>query len=320
MEEAIAASGETVAIAGSGSIGVAWAMVFALAGHGVSLHDRDPSREAAAFADIRQRLNGLGEIAGLAEDPEAVTSRIRFHHSLSEAVASSSVIMECIVEELDAKRELLTGLETLVQPDAIIASSSSFIPASQWSKASALANRCLVLHPGNPPYLIRVVEVVPSPLTDDAVVDRAETLMRSVGMAPVRVRKEVEGFVFNRLQGALLREAYALVRDGVITAGEIDQLVRDGLGLRWSVIGPFETADLNTRGGIAVHAQRMLPAYRRMGAERGETLPAWTPETIAAVVKERRRALPLDRWNERVAWRDRELMALLAERARRKPD
>ena len=100
---------------------------------------------------------------------------------------------------------------------------------------------------------------------------------------------------------------------------EIDHLVRDGLGLRWSVIGPFETADLNTRGGIAVHAERMLPAYRRMGEERGETRAAWTPETIAAVVNERRNSLPLEDWNERVAWRDRELMKLMAARACRKP-
>ncbi len=319
MEDTIATSAETIAIAGSGSIGTAWAIVFALAGHSVALHDRDPSREAAAFADIRQRLGDLREIIGVNEDLEAVTGRIRFHRSLDAAVASASIVMECILEDLEAKRALLVELDKLVQPGAIIASSSSFIPASEWSKASALAARCLVLHPGNPPYLIRVVEVVPSPLTSATVVERAEALMRAVGMAPIRVRKEVEGFVFNRLQGALLREAYALVRDGIATAGEIDQLVRDGLGLRWSVIGPFETADLNTRGGIAVHAERMLPAYRRMGEERGEKQPAWSPETIAAVIKERRNILPLEKWNERVAWRDRELMRLLAARARRKP-
>ena len=106
----------------------------------------------------------------------------------------------------------------------------------------------------------------------------------------------------------------------LVTAAEIDELVRDGLGLRWSVVGPFETFDLNTRGGIAVHAERMLPAYRRMGEERGETIPAWTPETIATVVAERRAALPLEQWNARVSWRDRQMMALVSHRARRKPD
>jgi 3-hydroxyacyl-CoA dehydrogenase len=126
----------------------------------------------------------------------------------------------------------------------------------------------------------------------------------------VSLRREIDGFVFNRLQGALLREAYCLVRDGVASTADIDRLVRDGLGLRWSVIGPFETVDLNTRGGIAAHALRMGPAYLRMGQERGQNDP-WTDELVAQVTAERRAALPLESWEERVAWRDRALMALL---------
>jgi 3-hydroxyacyl-CoA dehydrogenase len=125
----------------------------------------------------------------------------------------------------------------------------------------------------------------------------------------VRVRKEVEGFVFNRLQGAVLREAYCLVRDGVASVEDIDTVVREGLGLRWSVIGPFETVDLNTRGGIVSHAQKMGPSYARMGAERGQNDP-WTAELVAAVDAARRRVLPLDQWDQRVAWRDRALMML----------
>lgn len=319
-EVRIAASAETIAIAGAGNIGTAWAIVFALSGHSVTLHDQDSSREAVAQTDIRQRLTDMAHIMGPVEDVETIASRIRFQPRLADAVASASIVFECILEDIIAKRKLLAELETLVGPNTIIASSSSFIAASEWAQGSSLASRCLVLHPGNPPYLVRVVEVVPSPLTDDTVVERSEHLMLQAGMAPIRVHKEVEGFVFNRLQGALLREAYALVRDGVTSATEIDQLVRDGLGLRWSVVGPFETVDLNTRGGIAVHAQRMLPAYRRMGEERGEAMPAWTPDTIAKVVEERRSALPLNHWNERVLWRDRELMALLNHRAHQKPD
>src|SRR5688500_6615019 len=111
-------------------------------------------------------------------------------------------------------------------------------------------------------------------------------------MQPVLVRKEVEGFVFNRLQGALLREAYCLVRNGVASVEDIDRIVRDGLGLRWSVVGPFETADLNNRGGIEAHAEKMGPAYARMGAERGQHDP-WTPDLVAKVAAARRRALPL---------------------------
>ncbi len=168
-------------------------------------------------------------------------------------------------------------------------------------------------HPGNPPFLIRVVEIVPAPFTDAGTVQAATALLQSCGMEPVLVRKEVEGFVFNRLQGALLREAYCLVRDGVVSVEDVDQIVRDGLGLRWSVIGPFETADLNTQGGIAAHAEKMGPSYARMGAERGQHDP-WTPDLVAKVTAERRARLPLERWAERVAWRDRRLMSLVRHR------
>ncbi|MCP4308970.1 MAG: 3-hydroxyacyl-CoA dehydrogenase, partial [bacterium] len=167
-------------------------------------------------------------------------------------------------------------------------------------------------------YLISPVEVVPAPFTDAATVERTRSMLTRAGLQPIVIGKEGEGFAFNRLQGALLREAYCLVRDGVATVDDIDRMVRDGLGLRWSVIGPFETADLNTRGGIAAHAEKLGPAYARMGAERGQHDP-WTSELVAGVEASRRRQLPLSEWDDRVAWRDRRLMALLRHRARAKP-
>jgi 3-hydroxyacyl-CoA dehydrogenase len=161
--------------------------------------------------------------------------------------------------------------------------------------------------------LIRIAEVIPAPFTSDDTVERTERLLEQAGLVPIRINREVEGFVFNRLQGAMLREAYCLVRDGVASVEDIDLIVRDGLGFRWSVMGPFETVDVNTRGGIKAHAERMGPAYERMGAERGQHDP-WTEELVAKVEAERRAALPLDQWEDRAAWRDRSLMALLAVR------
>jgi 3-hydroxyacyl-CoA dehydrogenase len=125
----------------------------------------------------------------------------------------------------------------------------------------------------------------------------------------VVVKKEAEGFIFNRLQGALLREAYCLLRDGVANVEGIDSVVQFGLGRRWSVVGPFETVDLNTRGGIEAHAARMGPAYERMGAERGQHDP-WTPELVALATAQRRALLPLDDWDARVTWRDEQLMRI----------
>ena len=214
---------------------------------------------------------------------------------------------------LDLKRDLFATFARVGSSSAVFASSSSAIAASRFAPDGEARTRCLVAHPGNPPYLIPIVELVPAPFTAASVVAKTHRLMVSCGMRPVHVNREVEGFVYNRLQGALLREAYCLVRDGVIGVDDLDSVVRDGLGLRWSVIGPFETADLNTRGGIASHAEKMGPAYARMGAERGQHDP-WTPELVAKVAEARRALLPLDRWEDRVDWRDHMLMRIGREK------
>jgi 3-hydroxyacyl-CoA dehydrogenase len=302
-----------VAQIGAGSIGVAWAIVFARAGMSVRLHDPDEGRRDRALAEIAARLADLAE-AGLAEDaPEAIAARVVMCATLPEAVAGATHVQENAPEDLALKRALFADMQRHAPPDAVLASSSSAITASTIAGDLAGRERCLVVHPGNPPYLIRVVEVVPAPFTDAAVVRRTRTLLQRVGMLPVTVANEPVGFVFNRLQGALLREAYCLVRDGVIGVEELDTVVREGLGLRWSVVGPFETADLNWRGGVAAHARRMGPAYAAMGAERGQHDP-WTEDLVSRVAAERRAALPLEQWEQRVRWRDRALMRAVAAR------
>ena len=200
---------------------------------------------------------------------------------------------------------------------AVIASTSSAITASTIATDLRTRSRCLVAHPGNPPYLLPVVELVPAPFTDPEIVTRAEVFFGSVGMEPIKLAREVEGFVFNRLQAALLREAYCLVRDGVVTAEGVDRAVRDGLGRRWAVVGPFETSALNVRGGIEAHAARMGEAYARMGAERGQHDP-WTTELVEQVAADLERRLPAAGWEEHVARRDEAMIAL--ERARRDSD
>jgi 3-hydroxyacyl-CoA dehydrogenase len=232
-------------------------------------------------------------------------------HELVAAVIGAVHVQECAPERLELKQALFRDMDRFAPPDATLASSSSALQPSAIAGALPGRSRCLVAHPGNPPYLLRVIEVVPAPFTAEVSVTRAEALFRQADLAPVRLRKEVEGFVFNRLQGALLREAYCLVRDGVASVEDVDRIVRDGLGLRWSVVGPFESVDLNTRGGIASHAEKMGPAYARMGAERGQNDP-WTPDLVHKVEEERRAVLPLDQWSGRVMWRDRMLMIRLA--------
>ena len=148
---------------------------------------------------------------------------------------------------------------------------------------------------------------VPAPFTSEQTIRRAQEVLGSVGMSPVLVHGEPEGFVFNRLQGALLREAYCLVRDGVVSPADVDRVVKEGLGRRWAVLGPFETSHLNTRGGIRRHAELMGPAYERMGAERGQHDP-WTPDLVATVAADLEARLPMDHWEEYVADRDAALL------------
>lgn len=302
-----------VAIIGGGTIGTAFAIVFARAGYTVRMQDPDAARHGAALEMLRARLADLDAYGLIDEPADAIAARVSIGADVAACLAGASYVQECAPENLEVKRALFAELDRLAEPDAVIASSSSAIRISHSAEHVKGRSRFLVCHPGNPPFLIPVIEIVPAPFTDPAVAERARVFLASCGLQPIMVRKEMEGFVFNRLQGAVLREAYCLVRDGVVTVEEIDQMVRDGLGLRWSFMGPFETVDLNTRGGIASHALKMGPAYERMGNERGQNDP-WTPDLVARVDAERRALVPLDKWEERGAWRDRRLMALLKHR------
>lgn len=301
-------------IVGAGSIGVAFAIVFARAGWRVRLFDPDEARRTAAPAEIAARLEDLTRFALIDESVTQIAARVEIVDTLEAAAAGADLVQECAPERVELKRALFAQLDRAAPPHTILASASSFLAASKFVDETLPGHaRCLVAHPGNPPYLVPVVEIVPAPFTSSAATTRAIALYSEAGLLPVRVKKEVAGFIFNRLQGAVLREAYCLVRDGVASVDDIDTVMREGLAPRWSVVGPFETVDLNTRGGIASHAQKMGPSYERMGAERGQHDP-WTHELVAQVEAARRAALPLDRWDARVAWRDRQLMRLAKHR------
>lgn len=288
-------------VLGAGSIGVSFAILFATNEFDVTVYDPFAEALPRATEDLALRLAQLG----------TQTDRITFTDDLARGLAGAGFVQECAPERVELKRSLLAQAGELTAAEVPLVSSSSAIVPSELGRGlpAEIAARILVGHPGNPPYLLPVIEVVPSPATDTAIVDDTVEVYRSAGLRPVLVRREVEGFLFNRLQGALLREAYCLVRDGVATVDDVDEVVRSGLGLRWSFMGPFETADLNTRGGIASHAEKMGPAYQRMGAERGQHDP-WTPELVAEVTAQRRALLALEDWDERVRWRDRQLLSL----------
>ncbi|TIR26319.1 MAG: 3-hydroxyacyl-CoA dehydrogenase [Mesorhizobium sp.] len=303
-----------VAIVGAGLVGRGWAIVFARAGHDVVIYDGSAEIRAAVIEGIRASLVDMQE-AGLVDAIDPVLRRLRVVDTLEAAVADADYIQESVLERRDVKQVVCLEIDQTMRPDAVVGSSSSGIPASAFTEECRNRARFLVAHPVNPPHLIPLVELVPAPWTDAEIVPWLRTQMEQVGQAAIVVRKEVDGFVLNRLQGALLNEAWALLAEGVASAADIDLTVSHGLGYRWSFMGPFETIDLNAPGGIADYARRLGPLYHAIALARRDPAP-WSEALIDKAEAERREKLPASQLGERSTWRDRNLMALVAHKRR----
>ena len=220
----------TIAVIGAGLIGRSWSIVFARAGFGVKLWDHVPAQVPAALAFIAERLPELHQ-AGLVDDkPSTILARIQPADTLAAALTDVVHVQENGPERLDVKQALWAEMDRLAKPDVVLASSTSGIPASAFTETLEFRSRCLVAHPVNPPYLVPLVELCPAPWTDPAVVERTRDLMTQAGQVPATVKKELDGFALNRLQGALLAEAFRLLADDVISPADLDALVKHGLG------------------------------------------------------------------------------------------
>jgi L-gulonate 3-dehydrogenase len=301
-----------VAVIGAGLIGRAWSIVFARAGFDVALWDPFPKQVAAAQDFIADRLPELRDAGLLDEDPTAIGARIRPAPSLANAVRDVEHVQENGPERVADKQNLFAELDRAARADAVLASSTSGIPASAFTEGLSGRGRCLVAHPVNPPYLIPLVELCPAPWTDPEAVARTRALMTRAGQVPATVAREMEGFALNRLQGALLAEAFRLIDDEVISPADLDALVKHGLGLRWSFMGPLETIDLNAPGGLADYCERYGPLYALMQQQMKPR--TWQPELTARLQAARRAELPANLLPVRQEWRDRRLMALLAHK------
>ena len=255
-----------IGIVGAGLIGRSWAHVFARAGCTVRVWDPCAAQRDAAHTQIAQSLLEL-QRNGLVDDAEAAQARVQVVATLADAVRDAEHVQESGPETLEVKRETFAALDTAAPPTCVLASSTSAIVASMFTESLAGRARCIVAHPVNPPHLVPVVELCGAPWTSDDTKARTRRLMRSIGQVPIDVRREIDGFVLNRLQVALLTEAFRLVQDGVVSPQDLDDTVRHGLGLRWSFMGPFETIELNAPGGIADYCERYVPWFRRYMAD-----------------------------------------------------
>jgi 3-hydroxyacyl-CoA dehydrogenase len=301
---------ERVAIIGSGLIGRAWAIVFAGGGCEVALYDA-----GAGVAEKARNLvaEGLEELAahGLVRDATAAAARVRAAASLADVLDGATFVQENTPERLEMKRTIFADLDRLATPGAILASSTSTIVASAFTESLAGRHRCLVAHPVNPPHLVPLVELVAAPWTAPAVVAKAKAVYEAVGQVPIVVKREVDGFILNRLQAVLLSEAFRLVEDGYVTPQDLDKTLADGLGLRWSFMGPFETIELNAPGGIPDYCARYGPSLSRLSAA-DPTI--YDREKLGRIMAQWPNALTPDQVAARMRWRDRRLAALKAHK------
>jgi len=303
---------EKIAIVGAGLIGRAWAMVFARAGHPVKMWDADPAAVPKALGLIDTALAELKEFGLIAEDPATVRARIGAAPTLQECVKDADYVQENIAEKVDVKRKLYAEMDAAAPPNCILASSTSSIPTSVFSEAVPGRQRCLVAHPVNPPHVVPLVEISPAPWTAPEITKRATRLQEKVGQVPILVKKEIQGFILNRLQAALTFEAWRLVDEDYVSVADVDKCLKDGLGLRWSFMGPFETGDLNAPGGIADYAARYGGVMHEMIKD--VRYKPMSEALIKRVEAEQRKVMPQERHAEREAWRDRRLMALIAHK------
>src|ERR1043165_2123201 len=301
-----------VAIIGSGLIGRAWAMVFARAGWEAAMYDAVDGVSDQARGLVCEGLDQRAK-HGLVDDPKGAAARARAARSVADALDGASYAQENVPETVEAKRAIFAELDRLAAPDAILASSSSAIVPSQFAETLKGRARCLVAHPVNPPHLVPIVELVGAPRTAPETSTRARQVYESIKQVPIVVRREIEGFILNRLQGALLAEAFRLVGEGYVSPQDLDKTIKDGLGLRWSFMGPFSTIELNAPGGIADYCARYTGFYKRLQSKPA-SVDVFEDANIANILREWGKPATPNELAELTRWRDQRLAALAAHK------
>ena len=270
MAETETRTSQRATIFGAGVIRTSWAALFLARGLQVTISDPLPDVEArvrAGLQEIAPTLEQLGLPVAALEQPSPA---LRFEAEVAVAVHDADVVQENAPERLDVKQQLWQAVERAAPSHALLASSSSTLPASAMAKGMENPGRLIVGHPFNPPHLVPLVEVVPSETTDPAVVDLAVAFYTSLGKRPLVLGREIPGFVANRLQAALFREAVYLVSQGVVSEQELDEVVTTSIGMRWAVAGPFQTFHLGGGpGGLPDFLTHLGPALQALWLQLG---------------------------------------------------
>lgn len=294
-----------VAVVGAGTIGLSWAALLAAHGHDVRVQDPRPDLAEAV-------RDGLRELSGVL--PGDLQARTTVEPDLEAAVTGADVVQENGPERLELKQELFARIEAAAPAHALLLSSTSGLMPSDIGARMADPGRVVVGHPFNPPHVVPLVEVVPGRQTPPDTAEAVAGFYRSLGKVPVVLRKEIGGFVANRLQSAVFREAVHLVLSGVVTPEELDQVVTESVGVRWATAGPFESYSLGGGpGGIRHLLEHLGPGMVKRWADLGR--PELTPDVIELISSSTERRFAERDYADRTAERDRLQLAVLAARA-----
>jgi 3-hydroxybutyryl-CoA dehydrogenase len=297
----MSASGiQRIAVIGSGLMGHGIALEFAAHGYAIRLHDLDQAQLERAGGRIAEGLARLVAIKRISvEDADTAPARIAPGTDLRAAVADADLVIEAITEDLDLKRTVFRDLDAWAPPHAILASNSSSFMPSLLAAATTRPDRVLVAHYFNPPHLLPLVELVRGTQTSDDTIETMRTLYKGIGKSPVIVQREAPGFVGNRLQMALLREALAIVDAGIATPQDVDTIIKTSFGRRLAVAGVFEVFEAAGWDLTLAVAEQLFPAIDRspeppqslrekvargeLGLKTGKGFYEWTPEEATAL-------------------------------------
>jgi len=309
---------ETVAIIGSGIVGRSWAMLFASGGHTVRLFDVLPQALAAAPLEIQKGLIALEEKGQLKNSTKLSAAEqfklISVFYNLEDALHGATYIQECTPETLEMKtatfKELNRVLVSIGNTTAIVGSSSSTIQASKFASGLDISKRCLVVHPVNPPYFVRLVELSPSSETNPSVTEKVRNMLTSLGHKPIVLKKEVEGFALNRVQYAILNEMWRLVSEGILSVEDADLVMKEGLAPRYIFMGPLETAQLNANGFID-YCQRYADCIFTVSQSQLD-IPKMCPDSHVGkeIDAGLQKVVPDSELGSRREWRDKNLALL----------
>ena len=299
---------DKIGICGAGLIGASWAIGFANAGFKCFVYDANQN----SFAKFRKTSNKLIQDLRIINpdiDEVRINSNIKLNCNIEEICNDSVLVQESVVEDLEIKKKIFVQLDKLTSENTIIASSSSYLLISRISELVKHKHRCINAHPALPPHIVPFVEVAGGESTDSKIIKHAVSIYKKAKYAAITVNKEAEGFILNRLQGALLNEAVRLHEGGFASMEDIDIALKHALGIRWAFMGPFEIMDLNAPEGIKDSFTRYRKGIQNLAKEQN-SVPEYSEEYLNKLEMDQRKRLSYDQRDNRVEKRNK-MIALI---------